>query len=117
MRRLYSERYDDRWKQKEIDRENGEGRYDKFGNPDVSKESETGEDYSSHSSDERGSDGEESSEASSFDSEASRINFWRDINTKDEEYTNAVIVSNDKTDLDSKAAEPDALTAIKNRLD
>ena len=33
------------------------------------------------------------SSESSFDSEASRINFWRDINTGDEEYANAVIVS------------------------
>ena len=28
-----------------------------------------------------------------FDSEASRIDFWKDINTKDSDYTNAVIVS------------------------
>jgi hypothetical protein len=32
-------------------------------------------------------------EESDFDSQASRINFWRDINTADDEYTNAVIVS------------------------
>jgi hypothetical protein len=30
-------------------------------------------------------------EESSFDSVASRINFWRDINVKDEEYGNAII--------------------------
>ena len=28
---------------------------------------------------------------SSIDSQASRVNFWRDINTNDNEYTNAVI--------------------------
>lgn len=31
---------------------------------------------------------------SSFNSESSRVNFWRDINTKDDQYKNAVIVSN-----------------------
>ena len=30
---------------------------------------------------------------SSFNSESSRVNFWRDINTKDDQYKNAVIVS------------------------
>lgn len=30
---------------------------------------------------------------SSFDSEASRVNFWKDINVGDEHYKNAVIVS------------------------
>ena len=29
---------------------------------------------------------------SSFDSESSRVNFWKDINTKDEEYQNAVFL-------------------------
>ena len=32
------------------------------------------------------------SDFSLFDSEASRINFWRDINTKDADYDTAVIV-------------------------
>jgi hypothetical protein len=32
------------------------------------------------------------SSESSMDSMASRINFWRDINTKDGEYNNAIIV-------------------------
>ena len=40
-----------------------------------------------------------SSSESSFDSEASRINFWRDINTGDEEYTNAVIVSKNQSGM------------------
>ena len=30
---------------------------------------------------------------SSFDSEASRVNFWKDINTKDEAYGNAIVSS------------------------
>jgi len=30
---------------------------------------------------------------SSFDSEASRVNFWKDINVGDEHYKNAIIVS------------------------
>lgn len=30
---------------------------------------------------------------SSYDSLASRINFWKDINTKDNNYKNAIIVS------------------------
>jgi len=34
-----------------------------------------------------------SSEHSYFDSEASRIDFWNDINTEDSKYGNAVIVS------------------------
>jgi len=50
-------------------------------------------DSGSDSSDLEIEQSDESSE-SSFDSEASRINFWRDINTGDDEYTNAVIVSN-----------------------
>jgi len=29
---------------------------------------------------------------SSFDSEASRINYWKDINTKDEDYKDAVFM-------------------------
>jgi hypothetical protein len=36
------------------------------------------------------------SSESSMDSMASRINFWRDINTKDGEYKNAIIVSTKK---------------------
>ena len=40
-----------------------------------------------------------SSDESSFDSEASRINFWRDINTGDDEYTNAVIVSKNQSGM------------------
>ena len=39
------------------------------------------------------------SSESSFDSEASRINFWRDINTGDEEYANAVIVSQNQSGM------------------
>ena len=35
---------------------------------------------------------EQDSSESSMDSIASRINFWRDINTKDEDYKNAIIV-------------------------
>ena len=42
------------------------------------------------SSDERGS---QSSVQSYFDSEASRIDFWKDINTNDSEYLNALIIS------------------------
>jgi hypothetical protein len=64
---------------------------DKYGNT-VTKKTEPPTEYSSHSSDQHESD-EESSEVSSFDSEASRINFWRDINTADDAYTNAVIVT------------------------
>ena len=45
----------------------------------------------------------EDTDESGFDSEASRINFWRDINTGDEEYRNAVIVSNDKSAMNEKA--------------
>ena len=33
-----------------------------------------------------------SSNLSCFDSEASRVDFWKDINTKDSDYQNAVIV-------------------------
>lgn len=39
------------------------------------------------------SDQTEDSCFSFFDSEASRIDFWKDINTKDSDYTNAVILS------------------------
>ena len=34
-----------------------------------------------------------SSDFSCFDSEASRIDYWKDINTKDSDYANAIIVS------------------------
>lgn len=34
------------------------------------------------------------SSESSFDSVASRINFWKDINTSDDLYKNSIIVSN-----------------------
>jgi len=47
--------------------------------------------------------GSKSSSFGSFDSMASRINFWKDINTKDEEYSNAVILSmNQGLDLERK---------------
>ena len=36
---------------------------------------------------------QKSSGESSYDSLASRINFWKDINTKDHNYKNAIIVS------------------------
>jgi hypothetical protein len=39
------------------------------------------------------SDDQDDSGNSSFDSEASRINFWKDINVGDEHYKNAIIVS------------------------
>ena len=46
---------------------------------------------------------EKSSDAvSEFDSKTSRINFWKDINTKDEEYEGAVFLAKDelqKTDI------------------
>lgn len=32
------------------------------------------------------------SDDSSFDSTASRINFWKDINTKEEDYKNVVLI-------------------------
>lgn len=32
------------------------------------------------------------SQSSGFDSASSRVNFWKDINTKDDDYKNAVIV-------------------------
>jgi len=35
---------------------------------------------------------QQSSNFSYFDSEASRVDFWKDINTKDSDYKNAVIV-------------------------
>lgn len=41
---------------------------------------------------------------------ASRINFWRDINTKDGEYKNAVIVSGDK----QKKIKSESLNKYKN---
>lgn len=40
---------------------------------------------------------------SSFDSEASRINFWKDINTKDEAYGNAVVASSFKKNDEGKS--------------
>jgi len=32
---------------------------------------------------------------SSFDSQASRVNFWKDINTRDELYAGAIVISKD----------------------
>jgi hypothetical protein len=62
---------------------------DEFGNKITTVQSE-----SSKSSDEEYEDTESyDNEESDFDSQASRINFWKDINTADDEYTNAVIVS------------------------
>ena len=97
------------------DIETGEIKTDKFGkiiknkvksdqSEDPNKKTEPPTEYSSHSSDVHESD-EESSDASSFDSEASRINFWRDINTKDDDYVNAVIVSNNKANMGDKQGD------------
>lgn len=41
---------------------------------------------------------------SSFDSESSRVNFWKDINTKDEEYQNAVFLKDTMTNEDNGGA-------------
>lgn len=38
------------------------------------------------------------SNESSYDSTASRINFWKDINTEDKNYKNAIIVSSKKNE-------------------
>lgn len=115
---LYSDGYDDRFEQKARDREDGlYGEYDKFGNPNRQRKVDSDlEEYSSHSSDAHTSD-EDTSSASSFDSQASRINFWRDINTKDDEYTNAIIVSkNDKGGEDAGGGDGNFLNTIKNRM-
>lgn len=106
------------------DIESGEIKVDKFGkikkdqgnkekSDDPNKKTEPPTEYSSHSSDIHESD-EESSEVSSFDSEASRINFWRDINTKDDDYVNAVIVSNNKANMGDQKGD-NFLKEIQNR--
>ena len=43
----------------------------------------------------------DSSFKSYFDSEASRIDFWKDINTKDDEYLDSVILSKDKSKINA----------------
>ena len=45
----------------------------------------------------RSSEGSDSLSDSSFDSQASRVAFWHDINTKDEEYKNAIIIKKQAT--------------------
>ena len=40
----------------------------------------------------RAPDDDASEEMSQFDSQASRINFWKDINTKDEDYQGAIFL-------------------------
>ena len=47
--------------------------------------------------DENGEAQTDSDGMSSFDSEASRINFWKDINTKDENYQGAIFFTNQNT--------------------
>ena len=64
---------------------------DEYGNKNKTIHTKSMDDESSSEIEITNSD--QTSEESSFDSEASRINFWRDINTGDEEYKNAVIVS------------------------
>lgn len=41
---------------------------------------------------------------SSFDSESSRVNFWKDINTKDAEYKNAVFLKDTTTNEETGQA-------------
>ena len=43
--------------------------------------------------------GTDSSGHSYFDSEASRIDFWKDINTNDSDYVNALIISKNKANI------------------
>ena len=66
---LYSDNYDERFAQKQIDKEDGlYGEFDKFGNPNRNKMVDSDlDDYSSHTSDAHTSD-EDSSLDSSFDS-------------------------------------------------
>jgi hypothetical protein len=64
---------------------------DEYGNNNKTIHTKSMDDESSSEIEITNSD--QTSDESSFDSEASRINFWRDINTGDEEYKNAVIVS------------------------
>ena len=45
---------------------------------------------------------------SSFDSQASRVNFWKDINTKDGDYGNSAIFIKSKNEAKEKALVPKA---------
>ena len=48
-------------------------------------------------------DSQDSDQLSSFDSQASRVNFWKDINTKDDEYRGAIFLHADNNQVEGKA--------------